>query len=823
MDLILIRNHFIFPVAYASNLFATTGFLIFLGLAGELDMAADVGIAQSAILVVFMAFSTNARNLLLSDTNKYSVATLVCFRLCLVVPLSLLAWFLSTSFIDIEVMLLVFLLMRKITEWFAELHITHEETKNNTYFAQAYIFLQGIAFVSILFALLFFTTKELIYALAFWSISPLILTLNIAVRNIPNINFEKNDFVQLLPHLGSSWIIAVSTYVFRILLVLIVGKSFAGLLFSAYAIGGVINSFYTYALGPSIARKITEYNRHKEVLITIKIFAVVVLAGLCVLLISLTYDFTDGINKLYLSTIGFSIIGSAIMLLAQRQRIFLLQKDDENVFVPDVIINIIVISSVPFAFYLFGHKVLAVIFLWSSIVSFFFYSIPFMNIFIFEKLPERLLGFAFVLNREKIQFIAVLSIITPIFFQLGDVGIFNESIMNFDHQGSIKLLPLPLSVIGCFCGLMFLAKYSRCVTSSVVIFGFFVLMLVSIFAVDYGDRATDLSRMILMIQFILPWFGLFLGHSYTEPNEKKYSLEAITLFMLLAIVPLQIISTILQGTIILTPYLYLFSIYQHLQYVPVILVSLFILVAFSLYKDSSLKWFVFFLPPIMLVYAILSFSMTAVCLVLLCLTIFITSRLYYKKYKTFIVFVAMVAVAVIVAYSALMTDIFSKRQNDTAIVLQILPEKISIVDKLEQRIHYWSIYWSEINQSSTSFLLGSQFQKPQDGLTSAHQDGLTSAHNYYLDLVYHFGFISLVPFLCLLFYTGKLLFYSQNAAHDDLSIVSLGLVLFFILFLDNSFNVGLRQPYSGILTFFLWGVFIQRLRHTVKKSVIKHT
>jgi hypothetical protein len=36
-------------------------------------------------------------------------------------------------------------------------------------------------------------------------------------------------------------------------------------------------------------------------------------------------------------------------------------------------------------------------------------------------------------------------------------------------------------------------------------------------------------------------------------------------------------------------------------------------------------------------------------------------------------------------------------------------------------------------------------------------------------------------------------------------------VVMFLLLIDNSLKVGLRQPYPGIFTFFLWGILLSKL------------
>ena len=93
----------------------------------------------------------------------------------------------------------------------------------------------------------------------------------------------------------------------------------------------------------------------------------------------------------------------------------------------------------------------------------------------------------------------------------------------------------------------------------------------------------------------------------------------------------------------------------------------------------------------------------------------------------------------------------------------------------------------------------------------------TSAHNYYLDLIYNFGAISALPIFALLAYT-LFLIWRRRAALSETAGWTAAIVLFLVL-IDNNLKVSLRQPYPGILTFFLWGLLIQQLLHPGRPSV----
>ena len=91
---------------------------------------------------------------------------------------------------------------------------------------------------------------------------------------------------------------------------------------------------------------------------------------------------------------------------------------------------------------------------------------------------------------------------------------------------------------------------------------------------------------------------------------------------------------------------------------------------------------------------------------------------------------------------------------------------------------------------------------------------LPSSHkcnNYYLDFVYNFGFLALLPLLFLIGYSLHLAFKFRHNIMQSERLLGLCMIVFFLVLVDNNFKVALRQPYPGILTFFLWGVLLSRL------------
>ncbi len=128
---------------------------------------------------------------------------------------------------------------------------------------------------------------------------------------------------------------------------------------------------------------------------------------------------------------------------------------------------------------------------------------------------------------------------------------------------------------------------------------------------------------------------------------------------------------------------------------------------------------------------------------------------------------------------------------------------IVIVFNVDGCLNIWGLYWGGITESPTSFLFGHE-KRFDRGVAP-------SAHNYYIDVVYNYGMLSLLPIIALVLYTLIQVYkYKSNIFLSPQLLGLVVLVLFYIV-LDNSVKVGFRQPYPGIVMFFLWGVLLTKL------------
>lgn len=788
-----------FPGAVAWNMFAMTGLLIFLGVLGQADFAAEVGIVQGATLAVFMAFSANARNLILGGDDYSPVRHLFFIRLALLLPLALLSYFLSSQLIELSLEVAALLIFRRGAEWFAELQISERERDSDHGYAWRFIGLQAAAFVLLLAAFAARVPALSRVCLAFWALSPLLQLPPFIYRTLTRPAGSRFRLAPFLPHLGSSWVIAISVYVFRVLVALLVGKSLAGQLFSAYATGGMVSSVYTYALGPSLVSFGDGRVQRKINWLTAISVLLLFLAGGLTMAAALYFP----ARSPFLLAMRFSLLGGGVMLVAQRKRIQILQLKKDSAFVPDIIINILLIAAVPVVYYLLDAPGLYAIFLLSGCLSCFFYYLSYDDSSgpISRQLRRVLALLTPGGNRLTLQALVLFAFFFPLFFQLGG-HLFDSARMVYDTGGQLAQVPLPLAVVFCLVGIALLLDERKVALSATVIFGFFLAMILPSFLVSGDMDKNLLDKLIFLVQVIMPMFALLLGQSYQEPGRPEYRFESVFLFVLALIVPTQLLASRLQGLGILTPDLGLFSLYQHLQYLPVIFIGMYFLAVNREGLSWPLRLLALALAPLIGIYAAASISTLAMAMTFACSLLTVACQGWRRWFGWFI---GLSCLLLMLVYGWEIKNDIGVRDKfaATSTANSFLNADPLALKNVKARQAYWQYYWQGVTESPQAFLLG-HASRPDRQVAP-------SAHNYYLDLLYTFGIFALAPIFYLLAHTVRRLPRAFRTGQAPPGTVPLALLVLFLVLVDNSLKVGLRQPYPGMITFFLWGVLLNRL------------
>ncbi len=804
--------NYIFSLAFMANSFSMTGLLIMLSLAGNSVLAAEVGIVQAATLALFYAFSGNTRNLILNHKSGVTVQSVLNNRLVLLLPLVMAAYWLSVVIANVPSFIAIGLILRRAVEWFDEIYLSEMERLDVKKTAFEYIILQAVLLIiSLLWLIL--KLPFLLFGLLLWALLPLFLSFRFYCQNLPTLSILLKQGVskKMLPHIGSSMIIGVTVYVFRLLIVMVTGKSIAGDLFTAFAIGGVLGSVFANAIGPSLALHQKRSLNYQIPTIVKSLLTLFLGTGLLLVTFSiLKLDALRLTGKTFLfwQATGLSMVAGTVMVFAQMIRHRLLQHHQEqDLFGPDVMMNILIIAAVPFGYYLFGLQMMTTLYLLSAVLAYLFYASY-----------EYGEGFKSGISSDKVRLLKIVLVamlLIPLFFQMHG-GIFNDKAIVFDSKGGLSMLPIPLSVLGCFLGVLLLGSYQQAKQSFTFIFTTFILMVFATIITTGQQALLEESKFIFLIQFVMPMFGLVFGQFFYRQEDSYANLdfEKTLFFVLLIFVPLQVACTWLQGGYYLSPYLYFMSVYQHLQYVPVVLVSAYLLALVGLWVMPKYRVYLVALMMLMSVYVVASLSMLAISMFYIGIFSFVWFQ--NKKFSYGFLRIAVFTCLLISSFYYLTLirpnmpegpTLLQSNQLQAATEMQPSYSSVLPVKILESRF-CWQYYYGGVTEGIQSFLFG-HAERPS-------RDQSPSAQNYYLDLVYNFGILAIAPLISLIFYTViQVVHIIKKAGYidkrDPLMFFSLSGIVLFLLLADNFLKVSLRQPYSGIFTFFLWGLLLNKL------------
>ena len=394
------------------------------------------------------------------------------------------------------------------------------------------------------------------------------------------------------------------------------------------------------------------------------------------------------------------------------------------------------------------------------------------------------------------------SLLFPLFFQLSG-GTYRDISVVINSQGILATLPLPISILAAFSIVFFLPNNLRGARVGLI-------MVIATLAVSLtsvllgGDGVTSNQRKLLMTaQVLLPLTGLLLGQLIQD--SEKIVARAF-LFVLSAVVPLQLMATWFQGGLVLTHYLYAFSIYSHFQYVTLIFVCAFGYCLTSLW-DQHKVWLCV-LSLWMSIYAVSSLSFLTIFAYFTLMASFLIWKFwrYRSSAKT-------IGIAVIlITATTLASFVYFKKMEGQRIVVEgqqsFYYKKFKeladgkIPANVQERLGDWKLFGSGILESEKTFMVGHAQPMPREIRSSPH--------NFYLDIAYTFGVLGLLPIVCLIGFTVHLCW--QRREILSASTWWLAILVAFLVLVDSNFKVTLRQPYPGIFAYFLWGLLLTRLQ-----------
>ena len=401
----------------------------------------------------------------------------------------------------------------------------------------------------------------------------------------------------------------------------------------------------------------------------------------------------------------------------------------------------------------------------------------------------------------KLYSIYLISILIPFFIYL-DGSIYFEKLNTLNEKNIIFSTPIPISIFSSLLILIFIIYKNKKLFFNIkiikILFACSIINLIII--LSKGD--INLKKIVYFIQFIIPWLGLLIA--YNIKNEE--GIFKIIFYFLSFLVTLQLLITIFKGKLILISDIYFFSVYQNIQYVSSIYVMLAAIVSINLYKKNKFKIILFNL--IVLIYVLLTYSLSSIIIYILFLLVAVFYCFYKSSIQLRIKYVLIFVVSLIIFAHNFSSNqihldkskfIFKKNYYENFQKFEDI-KNFKIPKNFEKRMIIWKDYYDEIKSNKNIIFFGSQNYE----LDETHK----SAHNLILDIIYKFGFTLVITYLLLFLIIKKKILYFKNQKQIN-NFLSLFLILI-ISIIENMFKVSLKQPYPGLISFYLIGYYLKK-------------
>ena len=416
------------------------------------------------------------------------------------------------------------------------------------------------------------------------------------------------------------------------------------------------------------------------------------------------------------------------------------------------------------------------------------------------------------INLNKNIFIIYLIILLiPIFFLLnGDI--YFEPYFKFNSQNYLYNVPIPASyfistILICY---FFYKKKFEIFNYKILIILF--LCTTSLIVLLILAKSIDYYRAINLVQFLLPWMGLVIAL-----NLKIYKNTYIIIYyFLISILTLQLFFTFfLKKKIIISDILF-FTVYQNIQYVSTIYTLLTILVSINLFKEKKLE--VIFLNLVSLTYSSLTYSLSSLSIFAIFFLGYLF-KVFFDKNKNKIKISKILTLSFVFILLFLSFFNYLKKDNDkqkfkTSNNVNYYENMLKFEDILNfktpaniaLRIKIFKKYFHTISNNKRILFLGDK--------NGELDKKFKSSHNLILDIIYKFGLILVIPYLCLFSAIVFKLSNFKNKTNDFMSF----LILLVVILIENFFKVSLKQPYPGIISFYLIGYYLKKTNYSIKNE-----
>jgi hypothetical protein len=318
--------------------------VVILGFKHSTEMSADLSLIYSIIFMVFFPLNANFRHYIVNSNEKKFLNHLIWFRLLSYIPLFLISLTICSLFLDIELSKSVIIIFIGTFYWLNEVFVSLQEKRNKVLLT---------CFISLVYVIMFFFIiyfdSNIFYSLNLLAIitflSLFIISLFIFKELDLRISFKKfkiNIFKKIVPQIGGTFVIGLSSFLFKIIILAIVSKSVAGTIFIAFTLSGLFLTVFTYGLGPSVI----QVKLPKKTLLIYFILVTFLNIFIGISILSIEYWNLIEVNfvnnqTIFFYCLGFALLGVPISILSQYYKLSVIYQNLKmKIYIYDAIPNL---------------------------------------------------------------------------------------------------------------------------------------------------------------------------------------------------------------------------------------------------------------------------------------------------------------------------------------------------------------------------------------------------------------------------------------------------------------------------------------------------
>ena len=340
------------------------------------SFAAEIGVYPGIVLLLTQVFSANARSLLLYNPNIKFYDQVINLRFYVGISILLILtsyqYFFSytENFMNLSILSFIVYL-----SWINEINLAIHEKNRSSLIIKIFLIV-SVLFYFLLIANFLSEGDKLSFILKFYLLFHALFFvyhinfLNLNIRKF--IQYFKNQFEEYLA-VASSFFNIIGVIIWRISLVMLLGKSIAGLFFASFAIASFPGTLFNNIVGQIV----TINQKLKELIYKISnvLFVLyIILISFLILLNQIYFKDFQFFNFFHITLV--SLFGTPFMLraLSNRHEFLSFSKDyQKKIFIKDIMYGISISPIIIMLFYLGGVNFLIYSYPISSFLALFYY------------------------------------------------------------------------------------------------------------------------------------------------------------------------------------------------------------------------------------------------------------------------------------------------------------------------------------------------------------------------------------------------------------------------------------------------------------------